>query len=430
MRVWENILETSADIAKMDVVDEPEKTLSQGEAASGPATEESGETAEPKPLTGSENFQGNDTQVDHKGTLKLIEKAAAKDSLDAIITLARVYGMSRSKNPDESVALKLHETIVNLERDDDSAPKEGPKTLPAIPEDPLKAAQHFKKGAELGSPLSLAFLGLYFLLGEGVKRNEKIATVLFQKAISFGGSESKLLLGLCQIKNSGNPINKSAATDLFRKASVLSEADAKYKLGECHFYGRGAKEDKEKAISLFREAASQGLSEAQFTLGNLYLNGVFVEKDLGEAISLYKEAASLYYGPSLETLSKLFYCGGYAPDNPENIIALITRGVKMQSSWCQFVLGMCYREGKAVNKNNAMAFRLVEKAALSGLPVAMKNLAKFYEEGFGVPKDDKKAEEWREKRQALISQERPGLEENSLLLDRLDPEGEPSKNSL
>jgi len=60
-------------------------------------------------------------------------------------------------------------------------------------------------------------------------------------------------------------------------------------------------------------------------------------------------------------------------------------------------LGVCYRIGKGVAKDEKKAFEWYEKAAKQGNAKAQCNLGFCYENGWGVAKDEKKAFEWYEK---------------------------------
>lgn len=64
----------------------------------------------------------------------------------------------------------------------------------------------------------------------------------------------------------------------------------------------------------------------------------------------------------------------------------------------QFNLGLLYHSGMGVARNEAEAVRLYAASAEKGFPLAEEYLAIGYEEGwFGLPKDPRQANYWREK---------------------------------
>ncbi len=74
----------------------------------------------------------------------------------------------------------------------------------------------------------------------------------------------------------------------------------------------------------------------------------------------------------------------------ENLI----RDAKQGEVYAQFWLGVCYKNGKGVEKNVQEALKWIAKSAEDGCPYAQEYLGRCYEEGDGVPKDDKLAGQW------------------------------------
>ena len=60
----------------------------------------------------------------------------------------------------------------------------------------------------------------------------------------------------------------------------------------------------------------------------------------------------------------------------------------------QYFLGLMYNEGKGVPKDQKEAFKWYRLAADQGDASAQYNLALMYGNGVGVPKDDKEAVKW------------------------------------
>ena len=63
----------------------------------------------------------------------------------------------------------------------------------------------------------------------------------------------------------------------------------------------------------------------------------------------------------------------------------------------QYRLGMCYKDGKGVEKDRKKAFDLFTKYANQGIGDAEYQLARAYLKGKGVTADEKKARTWLKK---------------------------------
>lgn len=151
--------------------------------------------------------------------------------------------------------------------------------------------------------------------------------------------------------------DEKTALKLFKKAAKLGNAAAQYNLGmayACGYYG--VTPDKEKAVFWLKKSAKgeNPMACVQMGLYNLYT----VKTD-----KAYKKA--------FEYFQNAYYLG-----EEEAVINL----------------GLCYLQGKGVEKNSKEAVKCFAKAAKrTNSGVAYYNLGLCYENGFGVRKDYKKA---------------------------------------
>ncbi|MGP1515503.1 MAG: tetratricopeptide repeat protein [Bacteroidales bacterium] len=76
--------------------------------------------------------------------------------------------------------------------------------------------------------------------------------------------------------------------------------------------------------------------------------------------------------------------------NAQNINQLMAKAKKGDPS-SQLFLGLCYQEGRSVQKNDSLAIYWLNKSARQGLSEAQVMLANCYKEGRGVEKDSIKA---------------------------------------
>ena len=201
-------------------------------------------------------------------------------------------------------------------------------------------------------------IGISYLFGFGVEKNEAKGVSLLRNAVEYGDARTQYILGYCYDEGIGVAKDEEEAVKLYRKAAEQGLAGAQNNLGVCYENGEGIAKDTEEAVKWYRKAAEQGLALAQSYLGNCYLDGVGVAEDAEEAVKWYRIAA------------------------------------EQRDSWAQFNLGWCYENGIGVAKDAEEAVKWYRKAAEQGDAMAQSNLGYCYENGIGVAKDAKEAVKW------------------------------------
>ena len=102
-----------------------------------------------------------------------------------------------------------------------------------------------------------------------------------------GYAHAQFNLGMCYMYGIGVGKDEAEAVRLFQLAADQGYAPAQYNLGLLYFQnGMDA-----EAVRLYQLAANQGYADAQYGLGWCYANGTGVRKDEAEAVRLYRLAA-------------------------------------------------------------------------------------------------------------------------------------------
>lgn len=123
-----------------------------------------------------------------------------------------------------------------------------------------------------------------------------------------------------------------------------------------------------------------------------------VEKERLEKEEQEKEAARLKEIERLKALQKEREqkekeLPSFARNYPEEVKEELRRAIRGQPA-AQANMGIRYREGKGVPKDDAEAVNWFQKAAEQGNPVAQYNLGLLYNHGYGVRIDRSAAESW------------------------------------
>lgn len=107
------------------------------------------------------------------------------------------------------------------------------------------------------------------------------------------------------------------------------------------------------------------------------------------------------YFPKAEILASYLYRGvieqhtrSKSPEKQKELVGILTRHAKSDSSAAQGNLGLMYANGDLVEKDNKKALYWFEKAIEKDNPIALTNMAIAYSQGTIVPKDEQKASDY------------------------------------
>lgn len=142
-----------------------------------------------------------------------------------------------------------------------------------------------------------------------------------------------------------------------------------------------------KAFQQYKAAAERGDANAQFNLGLCYDKGKGVAKNSAEAVKWYSKAAAQGHTDAKLNLEKSDYAVGIEFQKNK---ASAERG----DADAQYKVGLCYAEGKGVEKDVLEARKWYSKAAAQGHADAQYKFANTYYYGLGVGQDYAKAVEW------------------------------------
>ncbi|HQB16864.1 MAG TPA: tetratricopeptide repeat-containing serine protease family protein, partial [Verrucomicrobiota bacterium] len=202
------------------------------------------------------------------------------------------------------------------------------------------------------------WLGVMYVLGEGVLKDAVEAVKWLRKAADQGQADAQWLLGDMYADGKGVPKDAAEAVKWYRKAANQGHANAQNDLGFMYANGKGVPKDAAEAVKWFRQAANQGHAWAQYHLGRRYAQGEGVSKDIAEAVKWFRQAADQ----------------GHA--------------------WAQYRLGLSYARSEGVPKDATEAVKWYRRAADQGHWPAQCSLGAMYAQGTGVPKDAVEAYKW------------------------------------
>lgn len=208
---------------------------------------------------------------------------------------------------------------------------------------------------------------------------------LLEKGAEHGYWKSMMALASCYDSSE----EAAKANGYYEQVQQMGIADGIYHVGLQCYYGKGYGMDKSKGLRLWKKAAAKGHVGAAMTLGfilsfddrkSVQQEGFRYTKQAAEAgipLAIGNLANCYFYGKGTRKdrrLAKMYY--QQASD------------LGMDSSTMQ--LGVIYHEEGKEEK----AFALFHEAAMNGYADAMGWVAACYNNGYGVPRDQKAAHDW------------------------------------
>ncbi len=116
--------------------------------------------------------------------------------------------------------------------------------------------------ARAGSPTAQLEVGVRYLEGDGVIKNDRTAGRWLQKAAAHGGAEAEFQYALVLLNGRGMVQDYQSAFQWMAKSAHHGYAPAQYQLGQLYQFGTGTPMNKPQAYLWYNLAAAQGVELA------------------------------------------------------------------------------------------------------------------------------------------------------------------------
>lgn len=117
-----------------------------------------------------------------------------------------------------------------------------------------------------GQSYSTTDMGVRYLLGRGVPKDDSKAFYYFDKAANEGDPFAQNEVAYLYAAGKGTPRNYGKAFINYQKAAEHGLASAQYNLGLLYLHGLGTAPNKELAIKWFEKSANYGFEPARVAL--------------------------------------------------------------------------------------------------------------------------------------------------------------------
>jgi len=170
------------------------------------------------------------------------------------------------------------------------------------------------------------------------------------------------------------------------------------------------KEDFAKGIPLFLALAKEDYAPAQVWMGISYYKGQGVSQDYAAAVKWFLKAAEQEHTGAQKLLGDCYKNGHGVPQDfvkaAEWYHKVAVKAEEANDSWGDDPKEMRFKEAEALfdAKQYDKALPLLNNLANAGYADAMYKLSSCYGNGYGVPKDNAKAEEWHNKAEKKVNE--------------------------
>lgn len=217
---------------------------------------------------------------------------------------------------------------------------------------------------EAGDYTAMTEIGLAYLHGKGLEKSDDEALRWIRRAADGGNPRALLQLSRMIRWGAVPDIAPAESIRLLEKAAAQDYANAALELAELYAMGTLVPVQPSRAIVYFRQAARLGNPDAMRQLGLAYVSGYGVEKDTERGIRLLKRAAALNDATAMFNLAMLYR---YPPEGTLRDDTLfmewLKNAAKAKQADAQYMLGMAYRKGEGVGRDEKEAARLIEASA-------------------------------------------------------------------
>jgi TPR repeat protein len=191
-----------------------------------------------------------------------------------------------------------------------------------------KAFADLKEMAAAGDVKSQVLLGLAYLTGDGVRKDDAEAVKWLRKAADQDNAAGERYLAEMYFKGRGVPADNAEAAKWLRLAAEQGDAQSQHNLAVLYTQGLGVPRNLKEALKWMRKSAEQGLAAGQVGMGVLYENGEGVPEDPVEAVNWYRKAVEQNDPSAMNNLALLLATSkNERVRNPQEAVALATKAV-------------------------------------------------------------------------------------------------------
>jgi len=196
-----------------------------------------------------------------------------------------------------------------------------------------RAISDLKQQASAGDVSAQVQLGVIYLTGDGVTKDDAEAMTWFRKAADQDNPLAERYLAEMYFKGRGVPADNLEAAKWLRLSAEQGDAQSQYNLSVLYTQGLGVPRNMKEAANWMQKSAAQNLAAGELGLGVLYENGQGVPQDAIEAAKWYQKAVDQDNAEAMNNLALLMATSrNTAVRNPQQAIVLATKAAAAKNN--------------------------------------------------------------------------------------------------
>lgn len=191
-----------------------------------------------------------------------------------------------------------------------------------------KAIANLKQNANDGDVGAQVQMGVIYLTGDGVTKDDAEALKWFRKAADQDNPIAERYLAEMYFKGRGVEADNMESAKWLRMSADQGDPQSQYNLAVLYTKGLGVPRNMKEATNWMLKAADQGLAAGQLGLGVIYDNGDGVVPDPIEAAKWYQKAVDQGNADAMNYLARLMATSrNTVVRNPQQAVILATKAV-------------------------------------------------------------------------------------------------------
>ncbi len=274
-----------------------------------------------------------------------------------------------------------------------------------MPRDEAKAAQLYRRAAELGDPVGKMRFGAALVFGRGITVDTEQGISLIKAAAEEGYAGAMVLLADLHLRGLLGSQNRVRALDLLEEAAAKGQLVALVMLGRIYQTGDVVAADPVKAASYYKRAIASGRADAMVAFGRALVEGKLKgQGSASEGLALLEQAhrlgdknAVIALGSYHKKAKKLIVLGDQLangrgrPRDEKKAAQLYQQAAELGDPVGKMRFGAALVFGRGIAVNTEQGFSLIKSAAEGGDSGAMVLLADLHMRGLAGPKNRDRA---------------------------------------
>lgn len=209
--------------------------------------------------------------------------------------------------------------------------------------------------AQGGDTRAICRLGVLYLFGEeGFEVNLEKAVECFQKASEAGVVEAQTNLAALYMTGNGVPCDREKAKQLLLYAASQGDGFAMTKLGDICTDGVDGPPDYRQGTRWYQKAVEHQDVNGMIILGVRYLRGIGISEDLHRAQVLFRMAAERNHPEGINYYAQMLL-EQPEPEKQQEGVRWLRENAKHGDPYSMFLLARCYEKGRGIKRDEKEA---------------------------------------------------------------------------